>query len=179
MQESENGVTKIVIAQPSSIAKQKRHINLLLLQDESELEENVCENLEYLNVTKKRKVTILRQTYKFHYVYIKSLSRLVGSQVSKDKIKRHFCDVCFHFFGSIEKLEEHEKKCRNVNECQVVLPNPMDEEECCLQFKNFRNKLNVPFVIYSDFESVLKPWNDGRKEIRHEPVSVGYYLKCR
>lgn len=184
LQEYENGESKIVIAQPSSISKQKKHINLLLLQDVNEIEEDLCENtsidLEYLNITKKRKVTILQQSYKFHYVYIKNLSRLVDAQVSKRKTRRFFCDLCFHFYECVESLEEHEKRCRNINECQIILPDPNDEEESCVQFKNFNYKLKVPFVIYSDFESVLKPIKDDvRKEAQHEPVSVGYYLKCR
>ena len=72
MQECENGEFKTVIAQPSSIEKQKRHINLLLIQDFNQTEESIPENsffnYECLNVTKKRKVTVLKHTYKFHYV---------------------------------------------------------------------------------------------------------------
>jgi hypothetical protein len=40
----ENGRSKIVIAQPSSIKKQERHINLLLLQSVDEREDSEPEN---------------------------------------------------------------------------------------------------------------------------------------
>lgn len=184
IKEFENGHNKIVLAQPSSIGKQERHINLLLLENRSQTEKSRSENsfndLENVNITKKRKITVLQSHYTFHYVYIKSLSRLVGSQLSKNKLKKFFCDICFHYVATEEKLKEHEKKCSASNDCQIILPDPTDDEECCVEFKNFSHKLQVPFVIYSDFESVLKPVRDDvRKECQHEPVSVGYFLKCR
>ena len=75
---------------------------------------------------------------------------------------------------------EHERKCLRVNDCEIILPDPEDEEQCVLKFKNFHHKLSVSFVIYADFESVLEPiQDDERKENKHEPISVGYFLKCR
>lgn len=67
-----------------------------------------------------------------------------------------------------------------MNECEIVLPDPATNDQCFVKFKNFRHKTTVPFVIYSDFESVLKPiQDDDRRETKHEPLSVGYYFKCR
>lgn len=41
---------------------------------------------------------------RFHYVWIKDLSRLVCKQLSKEKIKKYICDRCLNYFGSAEKL---------------------------------------------------------------------------
>lgn len=182
--EDENGEQKVCVAQPSSIRKTEKHINLLLLQNVDDSEEITASEDTFRDVekiiTKKRKVTILRYKYSYHYVYIKSLSRLVGSQLSKNTLKKFFCDICFHYLPSEIALIKHEKKCRETNDCEIILPDPEDEEQRVVKFKNFHHKLTVPFVIYSDFESVLKPVEDDeRKETQHEPVSIGYYLKCR
>ena len=182
--EDENGEQRVCVVQPSSIKKTEKHMNLLLLQDVDDSEEvTACEDTfrdVEKNITKKRKVTVLRNKYRYHYVYIKNLSRLVSSQMSKNHMKKHFCDICFHYFPSEIALMKHEKKCLETNDCEIILPDPEDEEQRVVKFKNFHHKLTVPFVIYSDFESVLKPiQDDERKETKHEPVSIGYYLKCR
>lgn len=183
VEELENGNSRIVVAQPSSISKRKRHVNLLLIQETIENEELVSIDA-YVNpdqiITKKRKSTVLRQKYNSHYVYIKNLSALIGSQTSRKEKKKYFCDICFHYFSSLDILNEHEIKCLKNNHCEIVLPNPDDPEQCVLEFCNHHYKLPVPFVVYSDFESVLEPieGNEKRKS-HHEPASVGYYFKCR
>lgn len=140
---------------------------------------NTLSDLEKI-ITKKKKVTVLKHKYNNHYVYIKNLSALVGRQISKNTKKKYFCDICFHYLSTKEALVEHEEKCLSLNDCEIILPDPDNPEESTLEFKNFHHKLTAPFIIYSDFESVCKPVvGDGRREIKHEPVSVGYYFKCR
>ena len=47
-----------------------------------------------------------------------------------------------------------------------------------LRLKNLANKERVPFVVYADFECLLKPTRDEYAYQKHEVFSVGYYLKC-
>ena len=56
-----------------------------------------------------------------------------------------------------------------------------------ISFKRFEKGQRVPFVIYADFESLLKPISrcDPNPEIssttkyqKHEPISFSYYIKC-
>ena len=54
-----------------------------------------------------------------------------------------------------------------------------------IELKNFKYKEKVPFIIYADCESLLKPVEDVQvkktnTEVfqRHEVVDIGYYLKC-
>ena len=44
--------------------------------------------------------------------------------------------------------------CEKINQCKITLPNKKNNT---LEFKNFGFKNRVPFVIYADFESILKP----------------------
>lgn len=135
---------------PNRLTKKvvERHVNLLLVQDPND-------------------------HTKCHYVWIKDLSRLVAKQLSMHKNKKFFCDRCLHYFYSETKLQKHSVECCKVNDCKVSFPN-----EKVIKFKNFKNKLTVPFAIYADFECLLCPNNDHRRTHKHVPYSVGYYFKC-
>ncbi|XP_011706256.1 PREDICTED: uncharacterized protein LOC105461459, partial [Wasmannia auropunctata] len=67
-----------------------------------------------------------------HFTWIKNLSRLIGSQLSK-KNKKFFCDRCLHYFGSSEKLEAHTIDCGKTNNCAIRLPS---EDDKWLSFNN-------------------------------------------
>ncbi|KAL7298974.1 hypothetical protein TKK_0008073 [Trichogramma kaykai] len=62
-----------------------------------------------------------------------------------------------------------------MNKCRIKLP---EEKDKILKFKDYSKKEWVPFVIYGDFECVLKPINESKAYTEHEPLSVGFYLKC-
>jgi hypothetical protein len=88
-----------------------------------------------------------------HYVLIKDVNRMLCS-VSKHKEKKHFCLHCLHSCTSEEILEKHKEICLEVNGTQAT---KLPEEGTKIKFKNHRNSMAVPFVIYADFESMLVP----------------------
>ncbi|CAB4023910.1 Hypothetical predicted protein [Paramuricea clavata] len=88
-----------------------------------------------------------------HYVLIKDVNRMLFS-VSGYTHKKHFCLHCLYSCVSKESLEKHRETYIEVNGTQAVkLPN----EGTKIKFKNHRNSMPVPFVIYADFESILVP----------------------
>ena len=162
--------------------KQEIHIHLLIIQNNYEPPEQE-KNKSDVIVTKKRRMDILSEEPKTHYVWIKNLSRLIKSQVSSRQHALHICDRCLTFFYSREKLKQHEIDCIKMNECAIKLPtlapDQKDDSYKILKFQNFKKKLPVPFVCYADFESVLeKIEGDKRKLHEHKPCAVGYYLMC-
>ena len=121
----------------------------------------------------------MQEPPKYHYVFITKLGTLFGSQASKTKKKKEICDRCLHYFTSKAALLKHEEDCFSLNDCKVKLPDA--EYLKCIKFKNFSNQERMPFVIYADFESLLKkPTANDAANIHqlHEAFSVGYYLKC-
>lgn len=150
--------------------KQSRHVNLLLIQDkyndvDSENEDENDDDEEN-NVTK------------YHYVWIKDLSRLLSTGLSRHRGRKFFCDRCLQYFYSQTKLERHEEECATRNEYKVSFP-----EERYIKFKNQVNSERAPFIIYADFECLLKPLdiqssNTSTKYQRHTAYSAGYYYKC-
>ena len=88
-----------------------------------------------------------------HYVLIKDVNRLLYS-VSKHKGKAYFCLHCLHSCVSEKTLEKHKETCLEVNGVQA---SRLPKEGTKIKFKNHRNSMPVPFVIYADFESILVP----------------------
>ena len=90
---------------------------------------------------------------KKHYVAVKSLSRLLSKQNSKHKEAQHFCTNCSNGFESEIIRDEHYEYCRSKDSVIVEMPtkNPI------VKYADGQYQFKVPFVIYSDFESILVP----------------------
>lgn len=134
--------------------KMKRHVNLLLVQDRYDDDDTPI---------------------KYHYVWIKNLSRLVSNQLSREGHKKFICDRCLRYFRSEEKLKSHSEDCGKMNETAIKMPEIGNN---ILKFKNYKNKEKAPFIIYADLESILKPANTKNNYQEHKAAAVGYYVKC-
>ena len=156
----------------------RRHVNLLLIQNHYYDEDEPIKQVE--------EETTVNEPFRFHYVWIKDLPKLLSPQLSKHQHKIFVCDRCLHFFHSKDKLTAHEVDCANLDVCRLVLPTP---EKNILKFKNFKYQEKVPFVVYADFECLLIPQEEEEEEEEmsssntkvtqiHEACSVGYYVKC-
>lgn len=111
-----------------------------------------------------------------HYCLIKDLSRLVRKQITNHHGKLYLCDTCLVFFKSCEDLNRH--VCGGV---ATILP----KKGSYIKFKNFERKQDIPFIIYADFETMLKQCVDIQQsakatntsiEQQHVPVAFSYYI---
>ncbi|XP_036138928.1 uncharacterized protein LOC118644448 [Monomorium pharaonis] len=87
---------------------------------------------------------------------------------------------CLHYFSSEEKLNAHDVNCKTLNNCIIRLP---DEDDKLLRFQNYRNKEQLPFVVYADLECVLQKTepdtnNTSYTYQHHQVFSIGYYVRC-
>lgn len=140
-----------------------------------------------LHITNERKQNHLNLLYlenedKYHFCWIKCLSRLISSQLTRRNGKKFICDMCLQFFENNQNLERHMNV--DCDKCVTVLPEPNDK---FIQFKNVQNKFKLPFVMYADFESLLVPVQGCEPcETKsftsnthfHVPYSFGLYIKC-
>ena len=117
-----------------------------------------------------------------HYCLVKNLSALLSSQVNKRKSKLYFCLNCLNGFDEPEKLEKHKEYCSEEESIKINMPKP----DTFIKFKNYLHAERAPFVVYADFESILKPLEackpDPNKSYtlkyqKHEPLSFVYYIK--
>ncbi|XP_065667722.1 uncharacterized protein LOC136088013 [Hydra vulgaris] len=118
-----------------------------------------------------------------HYCLIKSLSKLLSSQKSKKKCTIHYCKNCLLGFNSEESLSKHKSYCDTHDSVRIELPPPIST----MQFTNHNRSMRVPFVVYADFESFIKPISTcepnsnksyTKQYQKHVPSSFCYYIKC-
>ena len=120
---------------------------------------------------------------KQHYCIIKSMSRLLSSQSSTDEHTLHYCPRCLNHFTTQEKLATHKEYCSAYEAVKMETP----EAGTTLKFKNYNRSMRVPFAVYADFESFIKPIdtcepnpkNSYTKQYqKHTPSSFSYFIKC-
>ncbi len=118
-----------------------------------------------------------------HYCVVKSLGRLIGSQLSKKKNKKHFCLNCMNGFGTEKVLTSHQEFCLNRKLQTEVFPNPGETTK----FKNYERLHDIPFTVYADFECFVKPLETEDKDPKksytvqyqnHIPSGFCYTIKC-
>ncbi len=118
-----------------------------------------------------------------HYCVVKNLSRLLSSQHSKHKEKRHFCLRCHNGFNTSESLKAHQEMCLKHKTQTIIYANPGDTEK----FRNYERLHDVPFVVYADFECFVKPLETKDKDPSksytvkyqsHIPSGFCYTIKC-
>ncbi|XP_065650459.1 uncharacterized protein LOC136078605 [Hydra vulgaris] len=118
-----------------------------------------------------------------HYCLINNLSRLLSSQTSKRNCATHYCRNCLLGFSSEESLSKHKLYCDTYDSVRIDLPKPGS----IMYFKHYFKSMRVPFVIYADFESFIKPINTctpnpnesyTKQYQKHIPSSFCYYIKC-
>ena len=117
-----------------------------------------------------------------HYCLVNNLSALLTSQLNKRKSKFYFCLNCLNGYDDEDKLNKHKEYCSENESVKINMPSP----NTYLKFDKFLNSEKAPFVIYADFESLIKPLdncspdpNKGytKKFSKHEPISFCYYIK--
>ena len=86
---------------------------------------------------------------KQHYCLIKSLSRLLSSQMSKHDHANSFCLNCLNHFPNEEKLKIHEEYCLKNQAIRIEMP----EKGSFISFIHHNRSIKVPFVVYADFEA--------------------------
>ena len=87
-----------------------------------------------------------------HYTVIKSLSRLLSTKNSNTKHKQHFCMNCLQGFTQELSRDQHQAYCEDNESVRVE----MLKQGSIVEFKDRQNQFRVPFIMYTDFESILE-----------------------
>ena len=114
-----------------------------------------------------------------HYTAVKSLSRLLSSENSKGrKGAYHFCVNCLNGFRTESARDKHYVYCSSNGEVNVKMP---EEREKWLKFHDGQCQFKVPFMLYADFESILKPvdekYRDRMKQLKTERKGEASYTE--
>ena len=93
-----------------------------------------------------------------HYCWIKNFNRLLHD-TNNHQHRKYFCRRCLYHFKTKDKLDDHLEDCAGMDApiSKVIFPQARPGEKYpILKFKNHKNKQKAPFVIYADFEAILK-----------------------
>ena len=113
-----------------------------------------------------------------HYIYIKHIARFlnISSTGHKEAMKdKRFCPYCSKLY-ELKKFDLHVKYCYSDNFEDLVANLP--DAGSVMKFKNHKNKLERPYVVYADCESTLLI--ESRADLLHKHVanSCCYYFVC-
>ncbi|XP_078379998.1 uncharacterized protein LOC144662941 [Oculina patagonica] len=89
-----------------------------------------------------------------HYCFVKRVSALLFDQ-SKHQHAKHFCMMCLTGFTRADLLENHEKHCNGMNGRPTRIEMP-EEGKNTLSFQNHHKQMRAPYVIYADFEALVR-----------------------
>ena len=96
---------------------------------------------------------LITETNRKHYVAIKSLSRLLRSQNTKHKGKEYFCVNCLQGFWEERSRNEHVGYCKDNESVRIEMPH----KKPIAEYSDGQFQFKVPFIMYTDFESILEP----------------------
>ena len=105
-----------------------------------------------ISKTKRRRIVNLLLIWdgeKQHYCLIKSLSRLLSSQLTKHDGSIVLCLNCLNHFPNEENLKIHEEYCLKNEAIRIEIP----EKGTFISFIHHNRSIKVPFVVYADFEA--------------------------
>ena len=124
---------------------------------------------------------LLKEESASHYTWMKDMSRLLY-RLGQHKGQKHFCNYCLHGFCEKDALDRHVVDCSSHGAQKVELPK---EEDKWVQFKSIQKMLQVPFVIYADFEAytckIQDPANRHAATMPyelHKLLGFAYHVVC-
>ena len=85
-----------------------------------------------------------------HYTTIRNVSRLVNRQMSNHEHVVYCGNQRLRAYSTQELLDAHASDC-----CHAQRTKFPDDPRC--RFTNIQKELPAPFVVYADFDSILKP----------------------
>ena len=108
-----------------------------------------------------------------HYSWLKNMSHLMAGGIGHTRHhKRFICKRCLTGFKTEAKLDDHKLICTDKGFVQrCVFPT---EEMKMLQFKKYKNKWLLPFVVYADMECKLEQTDEENVISKHTLISIAY-----
>ena len=97
---------------------------------------------------------------------------------------KHFCERCLQGYTTIGLLERHKPECKRLLKSPTRTEMPKAGENK-MAFKNFYKQMKAPYVVYADFECLVRkirtcePNNKKSftiKTEKHEPCGFSYMI---
>ena len=102
---------------------------------------------------KRINLMLIESGEKQHYCWVKRVNALLFDKAINNKT--FYCMLCLSRFTKAYVLVEHEKHCNGVNGRPTRIDMP-EEGNNNLTFKNLHKQMKAPYIIYADFEAVVR-----------------------
>ena len=118
-----------------------------------------------------------------HYCLVKRLSALLYDQ-NRHNESKHFCERCLHGYKRRDLLERHKPECKGLLKSPTRTEMPKEGENK-MAFQNFQKQMKAPYVVYADFECIVKKIHtcepDNKKSFtvkteKQEPCGFSYVV---
>ena len=96
-----------------------------------------------------------------HHTAIKNISRLLSKLNGKTQHAYHYCMNCLNSFRTASARDKHYEYCSTNVHVKVKMPT---ENKKWLKFHDGQYHFKVSFMLYADFESILKPVDEVYKD---------------
>jgi hypothetical protein len=95
---------------------------------------------------------LIQEKDKSHFAYIHNMRRLMSEWGPNLESGSKVCDRCLHVSKDESHHKTHFEQCLKKSFTNFVMPN----EHSTHEFKNWSRQVPIPFVIYADFECILR-----------------------
>ncbi len=115
--------------------------------------------------------------YKEHFILIKKLHTFGRNNQSH---RNYLCRRCMNGFRTEQALNNHKELCDKQEITRIVFP-----KDNSFKFNKYHYKINLPFRIYADIESMQVPVEENLEGSPPEkttniykqvPINIGYYI---
>lgn len=89
-----------------------------------------------------------------HFWFVKRVSALLFDQTKNSNVK-HFCIMSLTGLTRADLLVNHKKLCKGVKDRPTTILMPKKGEDT-LSFRNFNKQTKAAFIVYADFEALIK-----------------------
>jgi hypothetical protein len=100
---------------------------------------------------------------------------LISNQINNEQHQKFICDRCLKFSYTEEQFKKHIEFCDYYLEHEKAMPVLPEKDKNILEFENLQNKIQVPLIYYTDFESVIKNLHDKKLKLKHEMYSYSFF----
>ena len=129
---------------------------------------------------------LTKQGENTHYSWVKRLTALLYDQ-NRHNESKHFCERCLHGYKTRDLLERHKPENKGLLKSPTRAEMPKEEENK-MAFTNYYKQMKAPYVVYEDFECVLRKIEGCEtapnssytvKTEKHEPCGFSYMVVRR
>jgi hypothetical protein len=103
-----------------------------------------------------RDLLLMQDEETTQYCLINNFDRLIHPQLSGSHTKKYICKQCVTYNYTHESLECHKEYCMEQRVARIIMPKKNDGEVPQVYFKNYKNMIKLPFIIYADFKAILR-----------------------